>query len=202
MRVPVLLGIAALLVACSDGQEQANNAAAAIPAPEPTPTAIYQGGWSDVFAAGPKGVDAFGRMGFRPGPYERSGDGYRSTGIRSILVDTTAPKPNASMIDIDGGEDRLGRVAFVLELSDPATAETAKQRFAASLEDALRGLGVAGGKEIQQPILTETPAAGTVTGAAWKVERTPLPGAQARKLVVTFTAPAASAPDTRKTQGK
>lgn len=197
--------LALLLAACSGGSGDApgnNSSADRNTGLDP----IVTDGWDAIFARPVEALNALGGVSFRPGPYEKQGDSYRATGTPTPYTNPEAKRPNIGGFEASGSAERIARLRFTLDLTDEPNAELAKQRFAKALTDSFVKLGVPGADKLRQPILKETPAKGSTTGADYDFSVEPIAGAgpKARRLIVTFTPAAATAPATQvpEAQGK
>jgi hypothetical protein len=212
MRGALVSGFALLLAACSGGSGDASgNDATAGNATlannsENTGLAPIISGWGQIFADPATALAAIGGVSYRPGAYEKHGAGYRATGTPTPFTNPEVKRPNIGGFEASGSAERISRVTFTLDLTDQPNAALAKQRFAKSLTDSFDKLGVPGADKLQQPILKEKPEKGSTTGANYDFSVEPIAGAgpEARRLIVTFTPAAATAPATQvpEAQGK
>lgn len=180
----------AALAGCSGAAPE--QAAEATPSPAATYQQILKGGWADVWTTPATVVDTFSRLSFRPSPYQATGArGMSESTPPIVLADPAAAEANTLALAIEGTPDRVDTLRFVLRLTDEATADAAKQRFAEQVAMATRQLGVPGAEAATAAATKETPGRGILDGARWAVARTPLIGT-GRQLTVTFTAPDAT----------
>lgn len=213
MRGALVSGFALLLAACSGGSGDASgndatagNATLANNSENTGLTPIVDGGWAQIFGDPATALAAIGGVSYRPGAYEKHGAGYRATGTPTPFTNPEVKQPNLGGFEASGSAERISRVTFTLDLTDQPNAGLAKQRFAKSLTDSFDKLGVPGADKLQQPILEEKAAKGSTAGADYDFSVEPIAGAgpEARRLIVTFTPAAATAPATQvpEAQGK
>lgn len=166
-------------------------------------TTIVPTGWASVFGEPKAAIDAFGRVGLRPGSWQQTGpESYGSTSLPTLMSYTGAEHPNSSLFLLRGDASQVTSVIYRLDLTDPKNEEFAKEQFHQQLHLTLQKVGLPGEDAVSPAIDTEKPANGTIDGANYSVGTETLTGAaKGRRITITFTRPQAEAPGTRKPQG-
>lgn len=193
-----MIAAAALLSACG-GSGAANEAA---PGPNmnvasaeaTTDQTILKGGWATLFADPAATVDAFGRVGLRPGPYAPGDGGFVSKAIPTPLANVGTAEADIANVELRGPDaKRIDRVIFTLDLNGKHEEAVARRRFNDLIRQAFDQVGLPGREAVKPAIDAEKAVKGAVAGAAWTVERVALPHSGARRLIVIFT-PAGATP--------
>lgn len=200
----LLLLVAAASAGCSRpvADEGANNAVAAenATAEEAFHSPNLAGGsWNGVFTDPKVALDLFGRIGLRPGPYERQGDGWRSVATPTSMSDPSGAAPVVAHFTASGTERRIERIEYRLVEPTAANDQLARDAFDRWVSQSLVQLGVSGGDTVLAAIHGTRRAKGQLKdGADFAVIRTTNP--KERLLTVTFTRSAPTSGHTN--QGK
>ncbi|WBH16136.1 hypothetical protein [Sphingomonas radiodurans] len=196
IRTSIMLSAALAVAGCS-GEPAANEQAAAPQTSQTFASPNLAGGsWSGVFSDPKTSIDKFGRIGLRPGPYEKKGGEWRSEAVPTALTDPSATNPVMAHFTASGDEKALNKVEFRLVEPQMANDQQARDQFDAWMKQALSQLGVTGGDTAVKAIHGEKPLVGKLkAGADYAVVRTTTP--TERRLTVTFTeaAPISGATD-------
>ncbi|MBB3345594.1 hypothetical protein [Sphingomonas sp. BK069] len=200
IRAGILLLAATLAVAgCSKpaaDQAPANDTASAA---EPSGPNLAGGSWDGVFTDPGVALDRFGRIGLRPGAYEKRGSVWRSEAAPTPMSDPQGKHPVVAHFTASGAADRLETIEY--RLVEPASAndQLARDSFDKWLAQSLQQLGVSGGDSALAAIHGTRRATGQLKGGAdYAVTRTTTP--KERLLAVTFTRSAPTSGQTN--QGK
>lgn len=171
------------------------------PAPTPSPSPSYTspnlsgGSWEGVFADPKRVLPILGRLGLRPGPYEKKGDGWRSDAPPTPLTDPSAPDVVTAQFAATGGADRIDTIAFNLVEPAMSNDQRARDAFDKWIRQVLGDLGVTGADSAVAAIHGDKRMAGQLKGGAdYRVTRTTTP--KERRVAVTFTRSAAMAGQT------
>ncbi|MBW6528860.1 hypothetical protein KZ813_18630 [Sphingomonas sp. RHCKR7] len=199
-RAGTLLLAATLAVAgCSRpaaDQAPANDTAAVT---EPSGPNLAGGSWDGVFTDPGVALDRFGRIGLRPGAYEKRGSVWRSEAAPTPMSDPQGKHPVMAYFTASGAADRLDRIEYRLAEPTAANDQLARDSFDKWVAQSLQQLGVAGGESAVAAIHGTKRAAGQLKGGAdYAVTRTTTP--KERLLAVTFTRSAPTSGQTN--QGK
>lgn len=182
-----LLGIA-MLAACGESdptvlENEADQAA----------TAATMRGWDRVFGAPSEAIGRVNQFGFRATPYAADGATFLSKGGPITLSQSAADRPNSGSFEAAGAAaTAIDRLVFTLSITDPANADTAKQRFV----DVLRGFASQYAIEDEgafDAILREQDADGSIAGTPASIAVTK-GEAETRIITVTFTRPTGTTP--------
>lgn len=183
IRGAVLLALVAMLAGC--GQPAADKAAER---PRATPTPFVTGGWATVFGDAPKTIELLNGMGFRLSPYAAAEGGMEATAQPTPMADPSIKPVNTANLTVTGDAQRIGKLAFSLDIVNLDSSPFAKEQFARWVDRPLASLGLPGREEVKRGIMTESPTSAKVAGADYQITRTPIDGG--RRLIVTFTRPA------------
>ena len=193
MRRLGFLSAALALAACSQqgaGGNETTQAVTNAPAPEASPTwkspNLAGGSWNGVFAEPAKVLEILGRIGLRPGPYEKVGGQWRSVATPTPLTDPSGPHPVVATFVASGDANRLDRIEYALHEPTLSSDQQARDQFDRWVKQSLEQLGVTGGETVVKAIHGTNARFGSLKGGAdFKVERTTTP--EERRLTVTFT---------------
>jgi hypothetical protein len=188
MRIAAFAALLALVGCGKPAPEHAARQQSVKPLPP-----VIKGGWATVFGDASGSLDLLGRLGFRPGPYERKSANYVSVATPTPMSDPSAKPVNVANLTATGDAEKLDSLAFSLDLVG-GDEKSAKSQFERWIAQAMSQLGVPGESQVIAAIKKETPAAGDVSGASYAITRTPIDGG--RRLMVTFSRPKGDAGST------
>lgn len=158
-------------------------------------------GSSRLFGVPGELVGHANQFGFRATPYAPDGGSFLSIGGPITLSQSDAAAPNTGRFEAAGTTvGQLDRVAFTLAITDPANADTAKQRFADVVRGVLFHYGIEDAAGVAA-IVAEQAGDRSVAGIPASLAVTPGEG-DTRTIIVTFTRPAASTPGNQQAQGQ
>ncbi|UZK68222.1 hypothetical protein OKW76_09055 [Sphingomonas sp. S1-29] len=198
MRSGIVLLCAAVLAGCNSQP------------PEPTvleneaqiaATAATMRGWDRVFNVPTETIGRANQFGFRAPAYAADGPTFLSEGAPITLSQSDADKPNTGTFEAAGTTAQaIERVAFTLRITDPANADTAKQRFTDMIKAFLSQYDLQD-DEALAAIASETASDATVAGQPSSIAVAKGDG-DTRTITVTFTRPATITPDIQPAQGQ
>ena len=144
------------------------------------------GSWEGVWKDPQQSVEHFGRIGLRPGPYEKKGDVWRSDAQPTALTDPSSANPVMAYFAAEGDEQTLAKLVFTLVEPQLSNDQQARDQFEKWVTQALTQLGVTGGDTVVKAIHGEKRMEGKLKdGADYAVARET--NAKERRLMVTFT---------------
>ncbi len=198
IRFGTLLAALALVAGCS-GAPASNEAAIANEAmgneTYVSPN-LAGGSWDGVFGDAKASIDHFGRIGLRPGPYEKKGAEWRSDATPTALTDPSGKNVVMANFAATGTETALTKVEFSLTEPQMSNDQQARDAFERWVSQALGQLGVTGGDTAVKAIHGQKAMQGSLKGGAnYTVKRATTP--TERLLTVTFT-PTVTIPDEKK----
>ncbi|MFZ5747986.1 MAG: hypothetical protein ACOY45_10095 [Pseudomonadota bacterium] len=166
-------------------------------------------GWDKLFVGTQQTIAIANQFGYRNGEYAaaKDGSGFASTGATPAISSSYAKAPNTTGFTATGASaDRLDRLVFTLDITDPDNAVTAKKRFRDILDQFLGQFGIDVKADTTKLVTDEVEGSRTYPGATLTVAKQEVKGAppRSRRLVVTFertggTAPANSEPEAQGT---
>jgi hypothetical protein len=189
MRAVLPLLAAALLAACGgeSGPSVLENEA------REAQTAATLSGWDRLFATPRETVGRANQFGFHAGDYAADGQTFLSRGDAITMSQSDAKAPNKAGFEAAGAAaDRIDRIVFTLTITDPANADTAKQRFVELLRGFLSQYQLEDDGTFDA-IVSEQDADGPIAGAPASIAVAKGDGDN-RTITVTFTRPTGTTP--------
>ncbi|HTG38676.1 hypothetical protein [Sphingomonas sp.] len=189
MRAGLSLLGAALLSACGgeSGPTVLENEA------REAQTAATMAGWDRAFSTPRETIGRVNQFGFHAGDYAADGDTFLTRGDPITMSQSDAKAPNKAMFEAAGPTaNRFERMVFTLAITDPANADTAKQRFADMLRAFLSQYELED-EGAFDAVIDETDADGPVAGTPASIAVDQREGDQ-RTITVTFTRPTGTTP--------
>ncbi|WP_315761148.1 hypothetical protein [Sphingomonas sp. Y38-1Y] len=187
MRAALALLPVVLLAACGEsGPTVLENEA------RQAQTAATMQGWDRAFGAPKEAIGRANQFGFRAGDYAADGATFLSKGNPITLSQSAAKTPNTGTFEAAGADaDHIDRLVFTLSITDPANADTAKQRFVDVLKGFMGQYALADDKALQ-PILDERASDDRIAGAPASIAVDK--AGENRTITVTFNRPTGTTP--------
>lgn len=193
MKFAVALTLTAMLAGCGKPAPSVREQEAA-----QTASVATLSGWDRLFAAPQETIGAINQAGFALGDYAAKDGGFMAVGQPRMFSNSNAAKPNTTSVIAAGKTAAaIDTVTYVLTLTDPVDATTARMRLAQTVGEFLGRFKIKASPDLLRAIRLGEP----LDAAPAKVAIVPATNTTPARVDVTFSRSPATSPANNKTQG-